>query len=248
MMAGLDGVENKIHPGEAATKDLYHLPPEEDAKIPTVCHSLDQALDYLDKDPRLPDQGWCVHRRLHRRLHRAEDARGHAFPHGCASGRVRHVLRAVMAAGRHPCCSTKDGRSARPFLLPDVVRQSPDADPSALAISAPCCWLRRRTPWGVYRCPWPLRATRTASTRRRRDKGCRTDRGHAHHRGAGAAPSVRRAGDPNAKPPGDARIDANQQRSVMPSAAVCWRPNSVRPREAGCPCRVQQRRARTPGR
>ena len=49
-MAGLDGVENKIHPGEAATKDLYHLPPEEDAKIPTVCHSLDQALEYLDKD------------------------------------------------------------------------------------------------------------------------------------------------------------------------------------------------------
>ena len=34
----------------AATKDLYHLPPEEDAKIPTVCHSLDQALEYLDKD------------------------------------------------------------------------------------------------------------------------------------------------------------------------------------------------------
>src|SRR5690349_13632988 len=48
-MAGLDRVENKIHPGEAATKDLYHLPPEEDAKIPTVCHSLDQALEYLDK-------------------------------------------------------------------------------------------------------------------------------------------------------------------------------------------------------
>jgi glutamine synthetase len=45
LMAGLDGVENKIHPGEAATKDLYHLPPEEDAKIPTVCSSLDQALE-----------------------------------------------------------------------------------------------------------------------------------------------------------------------------------------------------------
>src|SRR5947209_19565452 len=50
LMAGLDGVENKIHPGEAATKDLYHLPPEEDAKIPTVCSSLDQALEYLDKN------------------------------------------------------------------------------------------------------------------------------------------------------------------------------------------------------
>jgi glutamine synthetase len=50
LMAGLDGVENKIHPGEAASKDLYHLPPEEDKLIPTVCHSLDQALEYLDKD------------------------------------------------------------------------------------------------------------------------------------------------------------------------------------------------------
>jgi glutamine synthetase len=49
LMAGLDGVENKIHPGEAATKDLYHLPPEEDKLVPTVCHSLDQALEYLDK-------------------------------------------------------------------------------------------------------------------------------------------------------------------------------------------------------
>ena len=49
MMAGLDGVQNKIHPGEPATKDLYHLTPEEDAKIPTVCSSLEQALEYLDK-------------------------------------------------------------------------------------------------------------------------------------------------------------------------------------------------------
>ncbi len=50
LMAGLDGVENKIHPGDPATKDLYHLPPEENAAIPTVCHSLDQALDYLDRE------------------------------------------------------------------------------------------------------------------------------------------------------------------------------------------------------
>ena len=49
MMAGLDGIQNKIHPGEPSDKDLYHLPPEEDAKIPTVCSSLEQALDYLDK-------------------------------------------------------------------------------------------------------------------------------------------------------------------------------------------------------
>ncbi len=50
LMAGLDGVENKIHPGDPATKDLYHLPPEENAKIPTVCASLEQALEYLDRE------------------------------------------------------------------------------------------------------------------------------------------------------------------------------------------------------
>jgi glutamine synthetase len=50
MMAGLDGIQKKIHPGEAMDKDLYDLPPEEEKKIPTVCHALDQALGTLDKD------------------------------------------------------------------------------------------------------------------------------------------------------------------------------------------------------
>ncbi len=50
MMAGLDGIQNKIHPGDAADKDLYDLPAEEALAIPTVCHSLDQALDALDAD------------------------------------------------------------------------------------------------------------------------------------------------------------------------------------------------------
>ena len=57
MMAGLDGVMNKIHPGEAADKNLYDLPPEEDAKIPTVCSSLEQALEYLDKDREFLTRG-----------------------------------------------------------------------------------------------------------------------------------------------------------------------------------------------
>lgn len=50
MMAGLDGIQNKLHPGEAMDKDLYDLPPEEEKNIPTVCFSLEQALEYLDKD------------------------------------------------------------------------------------------------------------------------------------------------------------------------------------------------------
>ena len=50
LMAGLDGIQNKIHPGEAADKNLYDLPPEEEAKIPTVAHSLEMALDALKAD------------------------------------------------------------------------------------------------------------------------------------------------------------------------------------------------------
>ncbi|MDT0633587.1 glutamate--ammonia ligase [Spectribacter hydrogenoxidans] len=50
MMAGLDGIQNKIHPGEAMDKDLYDLPPEEEKTIPTVAQSLKEALEALDAD------------------------------------------------------------------------------------------------------------------------------------------------------------------------------------------------------
>jgi glutamine synthetase len=50
MMAGLDGVKNKIHPGEAMDKDLYDLPPEEEKELQLVAFSLDEALEELDKD------------------------------------------------------------------------------------------------------------------------------------------------------------------------------------------------------
>jgi glutamine synthetase len=50
MMAGLDGIQNKIHPGDAMDKNLYDLPPEEEKAIPKVCHSLEMALEELDKD------------------------------------------------------------------------------------------------------------------------------------------------------------------------------------------------------
>lgn len=50
MMAGLDGIENRIHPGDAMDKDLYDLPPEELADVPTVCGSLREALESLDVD------------------------------------------------------------------------------------------------------------------------------------------------------------------------------------------------------
>jgi glutamine synthetase len=48
LMAGIDGIENKIHPGEPMDKDLYSLPPEELKDVPQVCGSLRDALSYLD--------------------------------------------------------------------------------------------------------------------------------------------------------------------------------------------------------
>ena len=57
LMAGLDGIQNKIHPGEAMDKDLYDLPAEEAAAIPQVCHSFDQALEALAADNDFLTQG-----------------------------------------------------------------------------------------------------------------------------------------------------------------------------------------------
>ncbi|MEE1562402.1 MAG: type I glutamate--ammonia ligase [Alphaproteobacteria bacterium] len=50
LMAGLDGIENKIHPGDPIDKNLYDLPPEELKDVPVVCGSLREALDALDSD------------------------------------------------------------------------------------------------------------------------------------------------------------------------------------------------------
>ena len=50
LMAGLDGIQNRIHPGEAMDKNLYDLPPAELAEVPTVCASLREALDSLQAD------------------------------------------------------------------------------------------------------------------------------------------------------------------------------------------------------
>ncbi|OHV08677.1 glutamate--ammonia ligase [Kushneria phosphatilytica] len=50
LMAGIDGIRNKIHPGDAMDKNLYDLPPEEGKSVPTVASSLDQALEALKED------------------------------------------------------------------------------------------------------------------------------------------------------------------------------------------------------
>ena len=57
MMAGMDGIQNKIHPGDPMDKNLYDLPHEEAAKIPHPCASLDEALAALEKDHEFLTRG-----------------------------------------------------------------------------------------------------------------------------------------------------------------------------------------------
>ena len=57
LMAGLDGIENKIHPGDPMDKDLYDLPAEEAKSIPQVCGSLREALEALDADREFLKKG-----------------------------------------------------------------------------------------------------------------------------------------------------------------------------------------------
>jgi glutamine synthetase len=57
LMAGLDGIENKIHPGDAMDKNLYDLPPEELKDVPAVSPSLRSALESLDNDREFLKRG-----------------------------------------------------------------------------------------------------------------------------------------------------------------------------------------------
>ncbi len=57
LMAGLDGVQNRIHPGDPMDKDLYDLPPEELQGVPTVCGSLREAIASLDADREFLKKG-----------------------------------------------------------------------------------------------------------------------------------------------------------------------------------------------
>ena len=97
MMAGLDGIQNKIHPGDPADKNLYDLPPEEDAKIPNRLPSLDKALEELDKDREFLTRGGVFTNDMIDAYIELKMEEVTKLPHDHASGRIRHVLLAVSA-------------------------------------------------------------------------------------------------------------------------------------------------------
>ena len=84
LMAGVDGIQNKIHPGEPMDKNLYDLPPQELAKIPTVCGSLREAMSSLDKSREVFKKGGVMTDDMidaYIELKMAENARYEMTPH-----------------------------------------------------------------------------------------------------------------------------------------------------------------------
>ncbi len=90
LMAGLDGIRNKIHPGDPMDKDLYDLPPEELKGIPTVCGSLREALQSLEADHDFLLAGDVFSTRPDRELYRAQMERG---VHASSTPRIRSSSR-----------------------------------------------------------------------------------------------------------------------------------------------------------
>ena len=96
LMAGLDGIQNRIDPGEPVDKDLYGLPPEEAKKIKQVPGSLDAVLYGPGGRSRVPAEGRRVHDRHAGDLHRLQARdRGRSDAHAAAPVRVHVVLRRI---------------------------------------------------------------------------------------------------------------------------------------------------------
>ena len=134
LMAGLDGIKNKIDPGPAMDKDLYDLPKEELKQIPTVCGQLARGAGKPRQGPRLPQERRRVRRRLHRQLHRAEDDRSRALRNDPAPGRIRHVLFAVIARRRfrrrhHRPRNAKGAPDGAPFVFVAVISARAQSNP-----------------------------------------------------------------------------------------------------------------------
>ena len=114
LMAGLDGIQNRIHPGEAMDKNLYDLPPAELAEVPTVCGSLARGARQPGGRPRLPAQGRRVLQGPDRSLYRDQAGRCGALGDDAEPGRVRHVLFGLIDK---PCNERGLARIAGPFSV-----------------------------------------------------------------------------------------------------------------------------------
>ena len=108
LMAVLDGIQNKIHPGEPLDKDIYDLEPEELADVPATPRSLEAVARRPPRRPRVPAPRRRLHPRRDRHLDLVQaDPRGRGHPGPPAPLRVRPVLRHLESA----CDTTRRGAS-----------------------------------------------------------------------------------------------------------------------------------------
>ena len=117
LMAGLDGIKNKLDPGAAMDKDLYDLPPKELKKIPTVCGSLREALENLDKDRDFLKAGGVfdddfIDSYIELKMTEVDPLRAHP-----ASGRVRDVLFGVASSHHRRRDAPSGAPKGAPLLL-----------------------------------------------------------------------------------------------------------------------------------
>ena len=129
LMAGLDGVQNKIEPPDPVDKDLYDLPPEELAQVPTVPGSLEESLAALEADNDFLRAGRRLHRRPDRDLDRLQ-------------ARARDRSRFVSAPTRGSSCSTTTSSGGRAGPPPEPPLPRPGAEyvgvgPAEPALGAP---------------------------------------------------------------------------------------------------------------
>ena len=159
-MAGLDGIKNKIHPGQPMDKDLYDLPPKELKKIPTVCGSLREALQSLDKDRGFLKAGGVFDDDQIDAYIELKMAEVHALRDDPASGRIRHVLLGlIVSLGR---LTTKPRRKPGFFVVAGRARPRlrlhyrPAAAPLTPCSPDRLCYMsasQRRAPNSTPPCP-----------------------------------------------------------------------------------------------
>ena len=112
LMAGLDGIRNKIHPGDPMDKDLYDLPPEELKGIPTVCGSLREAIGALEGDHEFLLAGDVFSTDQIESYIELKWNEVYRFEHTPAPGRVRDVLLGLISQRiqqRRPAVRRKAG-------------------------------------------------------------------------------------------------------------------------------------------
>ena len=133
LMAGLDGIQNKIDPGEPLDKDIYALSPEELKDVPKAPGSLDEALDGARAGPRVPAQGRRLHAGRDRDLDRLQAReRGGRDPPAAAPVRVRPLLRQLALRTGRPGSNLRQtvGRSASGAAL--LLAAAPEGGPFGL--------------------------------------------------------------------------------------------------------------------